>query len=299
MKLGMLITMKSVLLLLLSLCFAGAQVVSPVPEKLREEFQLSPFYTKIVMVGDFPIVASAKVNDAALSEASVIVQSMLINRPDILTAMAKNHIRLAVTAAGERTCDMPEYADLKPKEYWNVRARGLGASLSNPAVSCGEENLLHSPGDPYSTENILVHEFAHAIHQMGVNYLDPAFDERLRKAFADAMKEGKWKGKYAADNYAEYWAEAVQSWFGTNRENDALHNHVNTRAELQEYDPAVAKLCEEVFGKNDWVYRRADDPARKDESHLKDLDRSKLTKFTWGEKEMKAYRELDSKTPKG
>jgi hypothetical protein len=299
MKRGMLTTMKPVFLLLLSACVAGAQVVSPVPEKLREEFKLSPFYTKIAMVGDFPLAASAKVHDAALSEAAVIVKSMLMNRPDILTALAKNHIRLAVTAAEERTCDMPEYTDLKPKEYWNVRARGLGASLNNPAVSCGEENLLNAPGDPYPTENILVHEFAHAIHQMGVNSLDPTFDERLQRTFDDAMKAGKWKGKYAAENYAEYWAEAVQSWFGTNRENDALHNHVNTRAELQEYDPAVAKLCEEVFGKNDWIYRRADDPARKDEPHLKTLDRTKLIKFAWGEKEMKAYRELDAKAPKG
>jgi len=27
----------------------------------------------------------------------------------------------------------------------------------------------------------------------------------------------------------EYWAEAVQSWFDTNREPDHDHNHVNTR----------------------------------------------------------------------
>lgn len=296
---GMLTTMKAALMFLLFAGFASGQVVSPVPEKVRQEFRLSPFYTKVVMAGDLPIVASEKVHDAALSEAFIIVSSMLANRPDVLNAMAKNHIRLAVTAAGERTCDMPEYADLKPREYWNVRARGLGASLSNPAVSCGEENLLNSPGDPYPTENILVHEFAHAIHQMGVNYLDPTFDDRLKKAFDEAVKEGKWKGKYAAENHAEYWAEAVQSWFGTNRENDALHNHVNTRAELQEYDPAVAKLCEEVFGKNDWTYRRADDSARKNEPHLKDLDRATLTKFAWGEKEMRAYRELDSKSPKG
>ena len=39
-----------------------------------------------------------------------------------------------------------------------------------------------------------------------------------------------------------------------NREDDHDHNHVNTRKELVEYDPAVAKLCEEVFGKeNPWV----------------------------------------------
>ncbi|RYD47507.1 MAG: hypothetical protein EOP85_05335, partial [Verrucomicrobiaceae bacterium] len=80
-------------------------------------------------------------------------------------------------------------------------------------------------------------------------------------------------------------AEAVQSWFGTNRENDAIHNHVNTREELIEYDPALAKLCEEIFGKNKWQYRRADDRARRNEPHLKDLDRSKLPVFAWTREE--------------
>ena len=31
--------------------------------------------------------------------------------------------------------------------------------------------------------------------------------------------------------------KAVQDWFDDNRQNDSLHNHVNTRAELKEYDP--------------------------------------------------------------
>lgn len=38
----------------------------------------------------------------------------------------------------------------------------------------------------------------------------------------------------------------MQSRFDNNREND--HDHVNARAELIEYDPALAALCEEVFG---------------------------------------------------
>lgn len=260
---------------------AAGEVLSPVPQEIVTGFKLAPFYRKTVIVGGLPVVSSAKVSDAALQEAAVIVKSMLAKRPDVLAAMAKNHVRLAVMAVAERTCDIPEHSDLTPASYWNRRARGLGASPERPAVSCAEENLLSCPGDPYSTENILVHEFAHAIHDMGVIPLDPTFDGRLQETYKAALKAGKWKNCYAAENHHEYWAEAVQSWFGTNRENDALHNHVNTRAELQEYDPAVAKLCAEVFGDNDWQYRRADDPARASEPHLKDLDRSKLPTFAW------------------
>jgi hypothetical protein len=269
----------------MSLLLAGAlgvqatEVSAPIPSPLKDRLGLAPFYGKCVMVGDFPIVSSPKVSDAALLEAATIVRSMLDGRDDILTAMAKNEVRLVVMAVSERTCDVPEHSDLKPRTYWNVRARGLGASKECPVVSCGEENLLCSPGDRYPTENIMVHEFAHAIHDTGLKTLDATFDRRLKETHQAAIKAGKWKNCYAAENHHEYWAEAVQSWFGTNRENDAIHNHVNTRDELVAYDPELAKLCEETFRKNTWQYRRADDAARKDEVHLKDLDRSKLSPF--------------------
>lgn len=283
--------MKTLLLaLLLASPLPAAGKVTPIPEKLREDFKLAPFYQKCIVISGFPILSSAKVDDAALLEAADIVHGMLDGREDILKAMAKAHIRLTVMGVSERTCDVPEHSDLRPPEYWNVRARGLGASHDRPSVSGAEENVLCLEGDPYSTENIMVHEFAHAIHDTGLEKTDPTFDRRLKEAYKAAMDSGKWKGKYAAENHHEYWAEAVQSWFGTNRENDALHNHVNTRAELIEYDPAVAKLCEEVFRKTRWTYRRADDPARQGEAHLKNLDRDKLPVFQWSKEEQDAYK---------
>jgi hypothetical protein len=272
---------------LLALPFAAllasqaAEVTSPVPPEVRERFALDPFYAKCVLVEDFPVVSSAQVSDAALVEAALIVRSMLAGRDDILHALAKNNVRLAVMATGEFTCNIPEHSDLAPPAFWNRRARGLGATDKRPAVSCGEENLLHSPGDPYPTENILVHEFAHAIHGMALKTLDPTFDDRLKEAFKAALVEGKWKDCYAAENHHEYWAEAVQSWFDTNRENDAIHNHVNTREELLEYDPAVAPgVVAEHFG-TECRYRRSDDPECKDERHLRDLDRAALARFSF------------------
>lgn len=259
--------------------------VSPIPDAVRQEFKLAPFYQKEILIEGFPVVASDKVTDAAVVESAVIVRGMLEGREDIFRALAKAHIRLAVMATSERTCDIPEHADLTPTAFWNRRARGLGASHERPAVSCAEENVLCCKGDPYATENILVHEFAHAIHLIGLEQIDPTFDGRLKACYDASMASGKWKGLYAAENHAEYWAEAVQSWFGTNRENDAQHNHVNTRQELIDYDPDVAKLCAEVFGKKSWQYRRADDPSRGNEPHLKDLDRSKLPVFEWSKEE--------------
>jgi hypothetical protein len=280
--------------LLLACCQAFAEV-SPPSSEMRETFKLGEHYEKVRTVDDFPVVSSAKVPDAALEEAAHVVRKMLVNRPDIIRKLAENRIRLGIMAVCERTTDLPEHSDLDPAAFWNRRARGLGASRKRPCVSCGEENLLHNPGDPYNTESIMVHEFAHAIHMMAVNDLDPTFDQRLKTTYESAMKKGLWKGLYAAENHFEYWAEAAQSWFDTNRENDAIHNHVNTRQELIDYDPALAALCREVFGDNEWRYVRSDDPSRKKEAHLKDLDRSKLRPFVWSAEEQAAYEALEKK----
>ena len=75
---------------------------------------------------------------------------------------------------------------------------------------------------------------------------------------------------YAAKNRAEYWAEGVQCWYDTNRTMDHDHNHIHTREQLQEYDPALALLCREVLGTSDW--RFVSPRERAGSEHLKDFD---------------------------
>ncbi|MFP6893545.1 MAG: hypothetical protein VCA18_07335, partial [Opitutales bacterium] len=256
--------MKTILPLLLSLfavLFTVAKddlTVKPISDQERERLDLDPFYQKRVVVGGFSIVGSKKVSDYALREAGYLIRQMMGGRDDLLAKMNANKTRLTIMASNEYTTDVPEHSHLYPALYWDKRARGLGADSDSdrPCVSCGEENLIEIPGDPYATENILIHEFAHAIHEMGLNSLDPTFQKRLDDIFAKAIRKGLWKGTYAASNVMEYWAEGVQSWYGSNRQNDFEHNHVNTRKELQAYDPALAKLIEEVFGTREWVYRK-------------------------------------------
>jgi len=273
--------------------------VRDVPEPLRSRFGLAPFYRKSVMVGPLPIVGSERVSDAALLEAAWIVRHMLAGRDDVLEAMADQRVRVAVMAWNEFTTDIPEHASLEPAVYWDRRARGLGATPEAPAISGAEENLLGFPGDPYAAENILIHEFAHAVHVMGMNRVDPTFDARLRAAHADAVARGRWKGTYAATDPEEYWAEGVQDWFDDNRENDSLHNDVNTRAELKAYDPALAALCAEVFGDGEWRYVR---PARRDpagRAHLKGFDPTSAPRFEWREYPIVDHPRVRIDTPVG
>ncbi len=230
----------------------GDGVVGPVPPALRLRLGLAAFHAKHLDAGGVPVLGSPRVRDEALHEARYVVLSMIGHRPDLLNALRDAGVRVVVMAPTEFTTDVPEHADLRPAEYWDTRARGLGATAGRPAVSCGEENLLAYRGDPYARECILVHEFAHTLHLLALPVADPTFDVRLRDAYADAMARHLWERTYASKDVGEYWAEGVQSWFDTNTEDDEQHNHVDTRAELATYDRALADLCAEVFGDRPW-----------------------------------------------
>ena len=263
----------------------GSSQVGPPPPELK----LPAFYKKYLEAEGYPIVASEKVNDYALKEAAYLVNLMLAKRPDVRAAMIKSGSRLCIIAHDEFTTDLPEWAKMTPKDYWDARARGMGGSQEDPLCSCAEENLLAFPGDPYAAENILIHEFAHNIHLRGMVNVDPTFDPRVKAAYDSAMKAGLWKGKYASVNHHEYFAEGVQSWFDNNRVNDHDHNHVNTRALLLEYDPGLAALCREVFGDTVLKYTK---PTTRLRDHLEGYDPATAPKFVWPERLSKARTEI-------
>ena len=181
---------------------------------------------------------------------------------------------------------------MTPKDFWDARARGMGGSQEDPLCSCAEENLLGYPGDPYAAESIFIHEFAHNIHLRGMVNVDATFDTRVKAAYDAALASGLWKGKYASVNHHEYLAEGVQSWFDNNRENDHDHNHVNTRAELLEYDPALAALCREIFGDTELRYTKPETRLR---DHLAGYDPAGAPTFSWPERLTKVRGEIREK----
>ena len=262
--------------------------ITPPPSKMG----LDPFYKKYVSASGYPIVSSAGVDDYALKEAAFLVNLMLANRPDVREAMIKSGSRLIIMAHDEFTTDVPEHSQMRPKDFWDARARGLGGSRTDPVCSCGEENLLAFEGDPYSTENILIHEFAHNIHLRGMVNVDPTFDDRLKQTWQAAMDAGLWDKKYASTNHAEYFAEGVQSWFDNNRQPDHDHNHVDTRKELREYDPGLAKICEEVFGETNLVYTK---PTTRLTGHLSGYNPATAPKFAWPERLQNVKEEIRAK----
>jgi photosystem II stability/assembly factor-like uncharacterized protein len=224
--------------------------VTTVPEEVVKRYGLdTSFYKKHVDYKGLAILASARVSDAALLEARYLIDQLLGEREDILQAMIKAGCRFTVMARTEMTTDVPEQR-IWDKEYWDRRARGMGGRLS----SCGEENLLNLKGDRYGRENILIHEFNHAVHRYGLREVDPTFDRRLREAYKNAVAEGLWKGTYLTTNAAEYWAEGVQAYFDCMRPQYGA----NTREKLQKYDAGLFALVDEVYRQSKFRYVRYD-----------------------------------------
>jgi hypothetical protein len=227
--------------------------VTEVPEAVVKRFKLdTAFYKKHVDYKGFSILSSARVSDEGLLEACYLIDQLLRDREDILKALIQRGCRFMVMAPTEMTTDVPEQRHMKndPKTNWDRRARGLGGRLS----SCGEENLLNLRGDRYNRENILIHEFNHAIHQQGLRVVDPTFDRRLRETYRAAMDKGLWKNTYVAADPDEYWAEGAQAYFDCMRPQYGA----NTREKLKEYDPGLFGLVDEVYRQSKFRYVRYD-----------------------------------------
>ena len=228
--------------------------VTAVPAQKRG--QIPDFYRKYIESDGFYIVSSENVSDEALGIAGEIVGHMLLKRPDVKKHMVDRGCHLLVIGKDEQTCDIPEYKwvcteDPDSIAYINWRARGFGGAPEDELSSgCGEENLLALTTDKYVGENILIHEFAHLIHMIGINETDPTFDARLTAAYENAKAKNLWDGTYALSNKEEYFAESVQSFFNCNRYSETpngIHNWVNRRHKLKAYDPEMYALLSDYF----------------------------------------------------
>ena len=213
---------------------------------------LDPFYTKYVDANGIPVISSDNVPDEALLQACNIINAMLEKVPEVKNKIGSYNGRVGIMGKDEVTTDIPEHAFLANDTTinWDERARGLGGTIYIPITTCAEENLLCYDLDPYHNEDILIHEFSHALHLMGLQFVYDDFNDRLMQAYNAALAAGLWINTYAAVNYEEYWAEGVQSWFNCNAESNppnGIHNHVNTRDELKEYDRDLYDLLEEFF----------------------------------------------------
>ncbi|WP_437519975.1 hypothetical protein WME79_25605 [Sorangium sp. So ce726] len=221
--------------------------VGPVPEAIRQAWDVDPFYQKYADANGIPVMSSNAPSDASVELACRLVIEMVSMRDDARLALIENHTFFAMLGVDELTNDIPEYAYMP--DSINERARGLGG---NPGL-CSEEGILCGPTDRWRGESICVHEFAHTISLYGLYDADPTFESRLEEAYQNARDKGLFADTYAMENAQEYFAEGVQDWYYTNLESDppnGVHGPIDTREELLEYDPALYDLISEWLSTN-------------------------------------------------
>jgi hypothetical protein len=234
------------------------------------ELSLDTFYKKYTDAFGIPVVSSDKTPNSALLIARDIINYMLMKRPDIRQVLVSRKARVLIMAESEMETDLPERSHWKKpakddprltpgerenydkpggiasqtdKEYWNRRARGMGGIVT----SCAEENLLGYPGTRYYGENILVHEFSHMMMN-GLRNADSALFAEIRPAYEAAKAKGMYKGQYAINTVAEYWAEGTQWWFWSNYEFFDGETRVQSPDDLKAYDPTLYHILERVYG---------------------------------------------------
>ena len=244
--------------------FEQTLITAPPPE-----LALDTFYKKYSDAFGIPVISYDKVSNDAILVARDIINYMLLKRPDIRAEMVKMGARVSILGKNEMQTDLPEYRDWKKpnfddprltpgerasyyqpggiasmtdRQYWNQRARGMGGIWT----SCAEENLLGIPGTRYYGENIMVHEFSHNI--MGaLEQIDTSMIKEVEAAYKAAKDKGLYKGQYAINTVAEYWAEGTQWWFWSNIEFYDGAVRVQSPDDLKNYDPALYHIFQRVY----------------------------------------------------
>lgn len=223
----------------------------PVPSQMQQGY-----YTRAFEWDGLYVVSGPEVQPLSLMTAAETAFNMLRHRPDLVGLLVQDRSRVAVTPQGASIVALPEFRDLDGEftsdgRPWN-QVTGIAGYDNGYIAANGEANVLSLPNDPYrGQENITLHEWAHVIHMGAINKVASLADE-LTEAFNDAMAAGLWSGTYVSSNVLEYFAVATEAFFDFTREPDSTINHVNTRAELAQYDPQLFAFMVKIYGNDNW-----------------------------------------------
>ena len=224
-------------------------VISPVPGSIVNQYNLDTgWYAKYIDAWGVPILGSSQLDDATLIRAREQLGTLLWTYPYWpVPALNSQNNRIVLVARNEQMSSIPEvfaaFGTSLDARYWG----GFGATQFMPITGATEANLM----DNFGNENIFVHEFAHTLMDMALSGIDPNFTPELQAAYSNAQTNYLWTNTYAITNIKEYWAEGVQTYFNVNFEGavngDGVHNNINTRAELQTYDPLLYQLIHRIY----------------------------------------------------
>lgn len=213
------------------------------------------FYNKFKRTEGLLIKGSSQIEDQSLERASVIIEKMISKRSDIKERLIFNSAEVAIIAKNESYCDLPEAHDLRGQKTFDGRdfckICGGGGVVGRPITAICEDNLLRTVNDPYKgKEDILVHEFAHTMHLLGMSETDKKLitymyqDAKMRGAF---NKNHLSMPSYMMANEQEFFACLSAVWFGVNRESASISNELSDRESIRIKLPAVYTFLKSIY----------------------------------------------------
>jgi dipeptidyl aminopeptidase/acylaminoacyl peptidase len=253
--------------------------VGPPPPR----FNIDPYYTKFTYAREFPVLGSKHVSDEALLKANDTIRKMFAYRHDILKALIADGARLVVLGPDEQLSDLPEFQDAKNTASFDA-VRYLEYTPGLKLMVVPEENVLSLANDPLAGRCMVIGVLAKAFYrvtglrpvdanfdrqrgkqqyELRVKRLDIEFDQRLQKAYEQAMNRNLWKGTAAARDRVEYWANGVEAYFdavGHGSPPELADRPITTREALRAYDPDLYVLVVETMaytGHVDWRYQHS------------------------------------------
>ena len=262
--------MKSILLLGLGAfalqAFATCPPLDPQgPKIVSPSNAFNAFYTKTIDKPGLQIVASSSTCDRTLQVAYEIAHEMLSKRPDIESRLIAQKAFIAIFSVTEKLTDLPEDHDLAGKPTGGDPSLtfddlcGGGGVPGRPTAIC-EKNLIGVNDPYYGRMSVLVHEFGHAMQNLGI---DAATAAKVQVAYQNATAANLFPAtrgsgvSWMMSNQNEFFAEGTGTWFNAaDPKNPANSPEETGRANLKTYDPELYQILANIYPDDNWVYPR-------------------------------------------
>lgn len=244
------------------------------------EVPRTSFYSRhLEAASGITIKATPDVEPRSLTAAAGEVDHQL-SKPGtgIAAQMASRGCSLAVFGSRENAYLIPEHRKDYDPEMYDVE--GYGGTVDQCVSSISERNVnrIKNSSDPlknslYPDENILAHEFGHAVRLVGIDtQKDSALSKDFYAVYKHAHDSGLWPNTYAISNSDEFFAVMTAVWFNTMSEapdwSDGVRSPLNTRAEMKKYDPQTYAFFSRIYPEQN-MPSPWDEPAP--DSHHKEL----------------------------
>ncbi len=195
---------------------------------------LHVFYQKHLEIEGVTVTAPSEVADEKMVQARAIISGMLSSKTDLIGGLDTSLLRVAIVKQsenGDQLIQMPEFSLIQED--------------TDGLTSWDQDQWLAGVVEDDAQCDLFIREGARLIlHGISAQDGGDEFNAQLESLHAAAREAGLWQSLLAMESAEDYWAETVRFWFqGTLPESLAANDLV-----LNDYDPEVAKLIEEVFG---------------------------------------------------